>query len=89
MHTHVKLNIKWGNPYEFFSIFIKKGVRGNEPNGRMVQPTQLIRGSIEAEFRALKTTESFFFHFHFSYRVLHFFLQKNAFLPKKLTFQTV
>ena len=31
----------------------KKKVRGNEPNGRTVQPKQLILLSIEAEFCAL------------------------------------
>ena len=39
---------------ESFKENVKKGVRGNEPNGRTVQPTQLIRISIEAEFCALQ-----------------------------------
>ena len=32
---------------ELFTENVKKGVRGNEPNGRTVQPTQLIRISIK------------------------------------------
>ena len=32
----------------------KKGVRGNESNGRTVQPTQLILISTESEFCALQ-----------------------------------
>ena len=55
---------------KFFSIFfienelftenVKKGVRGNEPNGRTVQPKQLILISIEAEFCALQNHRGFF-----------------------------
>ena len=55
----------------FFSIFfienelftgnVKEGAGGNEPNGRTVQPAQLIRVSIEAEFRALQNYRDFFF----------------------------
>ena len=73
---------------ELFTDNVKKGVSGNEPNGRTVQPTQLIRISIEAEFRALQNYKDFFLEFHFSFRVIHFF-QRNAFLPEKLKFQTV
>ena len=64
LHTHVKSKIKWGNRHELFSTFfienelfavnLKKGVRSNEPNGRTVQLTQLIRRSIKAEFRTLQ-----------------------------------
>ena len=39
---------------ELFTENVKKGVRGNEPNGRTVQPTQLILILIEAEFCALQ-----------------------------------
>ena len=35
-----------------------------------------------------KITMSFFFGFHFSYRVTHFFYKKMHFFPKKLKFQT-
>ena len=69
LHTNVKSKIKWGNSHEFFSIFfiekelftenVKKWVSGN--NGRTVQPTQLIRISIKAEFHALQNYKKFFF----------------------------
>ena len=82
----------------FFSIFsienklftenVKKGVYGNEPNGRTVQPTQLIRISTRAKLHALQNYTDFFFEFHLSFRAIHFF-QENYFLPKKLKFQTV
>ena len=81
----------------FFSIFfienqlftenVKKGVRGNEPNGRTVQPTQLILILTEAELCALQNYTKFYFEFPFSFRVTHFF-QKNAILPKNLKFQS-
>ena len=74
--------MKWGNRRELFSIFfienelftgnIKKGVRGNECSGRTDQPTQLIRISVEAEFRALQSYTEFFFEFYFSFRVIPF-----------------
>ena len=54
---------------ELFTENIKKGVRGNKPNGRTVQSTQLIPISIEAGFCAL----------HFSFRVIHFFSEKMHF----------
>ena len=74
---------------ELFTENVKKGVRGNEPSGRTVQPTQLIRISIEVEFCALQNYTVFFFSiFTFSFRVIHFF-QKNIFLPIKLIFQMV
>ena len=90
LHTYVKSKIKWGNRHELFSIFsienelftenVKKGVRGNECSGRTVQPTQLIRISVEAEFRALQSyTEFFFFEFHFSFRVIPFSSEKCIF----------
>ena len=75
LHTRLKSKIKWGNRHEPFSIFliekelftenVKKGVRGNEPNGRTVQPTQLKRISIEAEFCALQNYIEFFFRISF------------------------
>ena len=37
-----------------------KGVRGNEPNGQTVQPTQLILISIEAETCAIQNSRVFF-----------------------------
>ena len=43
----------------------KKGVRGNEPNGRTIQPTQLILISIEEEFCALHKYREFFFRHSF------------------------
>ena len=62
-----KIENKLGNRHELFSIFFignelftKKGVRGYEPNGRMVQPTQLIIISIEAQFCALQKFSVFF-----------------------------
>ena len=71
LHTYVKLKTKWGNCHELFSIFfienelftenVKKGVHGNEPNGRTVQLTQLIFISIEAKFSALQNYREFFF----------------------------
>ena len=46
------------------------GVSVNEPNGRMVQPTQLILITIEAEFCALQDFRKFFFfEFHFNFSV--------------------
>ena len=45
---------------EFFKENVKKGVRGNEPNVRTVQPTHLIRISTDAEFRALQNYRVFF-----------------------------
>ena len=94
LHTHVKSKIKWDNRHELFFHFLhrkpvihrksRKGVRGNECSGRKVKPTQLISISVEAEFVLFKVTESFF------YSTLVFalclFLQKYAFLPKKLKF---
>ena len=90
--------MEWGNRHETFSIFfienelfienVNKGGRGNEPNGRAVLPEQLIPISIEAEFRALQNYREFFFEFHFSFRTIHFFFQKKAFLPIKLKVQT-
>ena len=61
---------------ELFAEHEKKGIRGNKSNGRTVQPTQLIRTSMEAEFRALHNYREFFFEFHFSFRVIQFFFQK-------------
>ena len=46
---------------ELFTENVKKGVRGNKPNGRSVQPTQLILISIEGEFSALQNYTEFFF----------------------------
>ena len=70
LHTYVKLKIKWGDRHELYSIFfienvlftenVKKGVRGIEPNGRTVQPTQLILTSIEVEFFALQNYREIF-----------------------------
>ena len=70
MQTHVNSKIKWGNRHELCSIFfienelftenVKKWVRGNEPNGRTVQPIELILISIETEFRALQNYRVFF-----------------------------
>ena len=87
--------MKWGNRHENFSIFftgnelftenVNKGVRCNKPNGRTVQPTQLILMSIKAEFCALQKFHRVVFEFRFSFRVL-LFSHKNAFLPKKLKF---
>ena len=75
LHTHVNSKIKWGNRHEFFSICsienelftenVKKGVCGYKPNGRTVQPTQLIRISIDAKFRALKNYRELFFRVSF------------------------
>ena len=60
-----------GKRHELFSIFfiekelfaenVKNGVRGNECLGRTVQPTQLIRISVEAEFCALQIYKELFF----------------------------
>ena len=96
MHTHVKSKIKWGNCYELFSIFlienevftenVKKWVRGNECLCRTVHPTQLIRISVEAEFRALQSNREFFFSNFTLVLELYIFPQKNAFLPKKMKF---
>ena len=73
-YTYVKSKMKWGNRHELFSIFfienelftenVKKGVRGNEPNGRTVQPKQLILISIVAEFRGLQSYRQFFTNFN-------------------------
>ena len=82
--------MKWGNHHElFFSIFsienelftenVKKGVRCNKPNGRTVQPTQLILIFIEADFRAL---QRIFFEFHFSFWVILFSSEKCIFAKK-------
>ena len=71
--TFVKSKIKRGNGHEFFLHFllrkqnellienVKKGVRGNEPNGRTAQPTQLIPKLIEGEFCAPQNYRSFYF----------------------------
>ena len=74
--------MEWGNRHDFFSIFfienelftenVKKGVCGNEPNDRMVQPTQLILLSIEAEFYAQQNYRKFFINL-FLVLELHFF----------------
>ena len=64
---------------ELFTENVKNGVRGNEPNGRTVQPTQLILISIEAEFCALQNYREFFFEFHFSFRVIPFSSEKCIF----------
>ena len=63
------------------------GICGDEPNGRTVQPTDLILITIEAEFCAIKNYIGFFSKFDFSFQVMRFSL-KNAFLPEKLKFQT-
>ena len=68
---------------ELFTENVKKGVRGNEPNGRMVQPKQLILTSIEAEFCALQNYREFFSNFIFVIE-LYIFSQKNGFLPRNL-----
>ena len=49
----------------------KKEVRGKEPNGRTVPPTQLILTSIEQEFRALQNYRVFFEPYS-SFRVINF-----------------
>ena len=46
---------------ELFTENVKKEVRGNKPNGRTVQPTQLIIISIEAEICALQNYRKLFF----------------------------
>ena len=84
--------MKWVNRHELFSIFfienelltenVKKGFHGNESNGRMVQPKQLILTSVEAEFCALQNYGEFFFEFHFSFRVIYFFPEKCIFAHK-------
>ena len=75
MHTYVKSKLKWSNRHDFFSILfiendlyienVNMGVSVNEPNGRMVQPTQLILITIEAEFCALLDFRKFFFRISF------------------------
>ena len=50
------------------------GVRGNEPSGRTVQPTELILISVEGEFCALQNYREFFF----SFQVMHFLKEKIA-----------
>ena len=95
--THIwKLKIKWGNGYELFSIFfvenglftenVKKGVRGNEPNGRTFNLHSLYSYQSKRNFVLYKNRESFF-NFHLSFGVIHFF-QKNEFLLEKLKFRT-
>ena len=69
MHTNVKPK-KMGNLQELFSIFfienklvienLKKGVRGKEPNSKTIHPTQFVRISIEAEFRAQQNYRDLF-----------------------------
>ena len=44
---------------ELFIENVKKAVRGNEPNGQTVQPTNLILISIEAELCALQYYREF------------------------------
>ena len=71
LNIYVKLKLKRGNCPDFFTTLfienqlltenVKKGVRGNEPNGRTVQPTQLTLISIEAKLCALKNYRVFFF----------------------------
>ena len=83
LHMYVKLKLRWVNFHDFFSIFfienvlftenVKKGVRGNEPNDRTVQPTHLRLISIEAEIHALQKYREFFFEFCFSFQVILFF----------------
>ena len=96
LYTYEKSKIKWANRQEIFlSIFfienelftdnLKKGVRGSECSGRTVQPTQLIRISVEAEIRALQSYREFFSNFTLVFE-LYLFLQKNAFLHIKLKF---
>ena len=95
--TYVKSKTKWRNRHELFSIFfienwlftenVKKGVRGNEPNGRTVQPAQLTLIPLEVEFCALQNYRKFFFEFHFRFRVINFF-KKNSLLPKNPKVQT-
>ena len=78
-----------GNRHELLSIFLTENelfpenvqnrVRGNEPNGRTSQPTNLILISIEAKFSALQNYREFFFDFHFSFRVSHEFSEKCIF----------
>ena len=68
---------------ELFTENVKKGVRDNESNGRMVQPKQLILISIEAEFCALQTYRQFFFsNLILVFRVIHFFPEKCIFVYK-------
>ena len=98
LYKLVRSKIKWGNRQEIFSIYfienelftevVKKGNRGNEPNGQTVEPTQLLLISIEAGIRTLQHYRESFWIF-ISLFELNIFLQKNAFLPKKLKFQTV
>ena len=45
---------------ELFLEIVKKGVRGNEPNGRTVQPIELILISIETKSYALQSYGEFF-----------------------------
>ena len=93
LHTYVKPKIKWGNHHALFSIFlienelitenVKNGVCSNECSGWMVQPTQLIRISFEAEFRALQNYREFFFsNLTLVFELNLFFFQKNVFCLK-------
>ena len=88
LHTHVKSKIKWGNCHELSSVSfvenklfpenVKNGVRGNEPNGRTVQPTQLIRISLESKFRARQNYRDFFSNFPLVFK-LYIFLEECFF----------
>ena len=65
---------------ESFTENVKKGVPGNKPNGRTVQPTQLILISIEAEFCDLQNYRVFFnlilvFELYIIFRKMHFCLK--------------
>ena len=90
LHTYVKLKLEWGNRQGLFSIFfiendlfteiVKKGVRGNEPNDRTVQPTQWILISIEAEYCALQNYREFLFsNFILVFEFYIFFSEKYIF----------
>ena len=81
-----KIENKLGNRHELFFHFlhrkrvihkknVKKGVHGHEPNGRMIQPTQLIIISIEAQFCALQNFRVFFL-FNFIPQVINFYSEK-------------
>ena len=76
--THMKNRKQNGvTVMNFFSIFfienelftekVKKQVRDNEPNGRKVQPTQLILISVKAGFSALQNNREFFFRKTFQF----------------------
>ena len=67
---------------ELFTENVKKGVRGNEPNGRTVQPTQLTRMSIEAKYHALQNCRVFFSNFTLVFE-LNIFFRKILFCLKK------